>query len=56
MLLFNEANSNLGLVEKPLKGRRYTWSNMQDSPLVQRLDWFFSSVSWSTTFPNTMAL
>jgi hypothetical protein len=56
MLLFNEAISNLGLVDIPLKGRKYTWSNMQDSPPLQRLDWFFSSVSWSTTFPKTMAL
>jgi hypothetical protein len=56
MLLFNEEISNLGLVDIPLKGRKYTLSNMQDSPLLQRLDWFFTSVAWSTTFPNTMAL
>jgi exonuclease III len=56
MLLFNEVISNLGLVDIPLKGRKYTWSNMRDSPLLQRLDWFFTSVAWSTTFPNTMAL
>jgi hypothetical protein len=41
MLLFNEAISNLGLVDIPLKGIKYTWSNMQDSPLFQRLDCFF---------------
>jgi hypothetical protein len=41
MLLFNEAISNLGLVELPLKGRKYTWSNMQKTPLLERLDWFF---------------
>jgi hypothetical protein len=41
MLIFNEAISNAGLVEIPLKGRRFTWSNMQDTPLLQRLDWFF---------------
>jgi hypothetical protein len=55
MLLFNEAISNLGLVDIPLKGRKFTWSNMQNSPLLQRLDWFFSSVAWTTSFPNTMA-
>jgi hypothetical protein len=38
MLLFNEAISNLGLVDIPLKGRKFTWSNMQNSPLLQRLD------------------
>jgi hypothetical protein len=38
MLLFNEAISNLGLVELPLKGRKFTWSNMQQDPLIERLD------------------
>jgi exonuclease III len=38
MLLFNEAISNLGLVELPLKGRKFTWSNMQQDPLLERLD------------------
>jgi hypothetical protein len=41
MILFNEAISNLGLVELPLKGRKYTWSNMQQTPLLEKLDWFF---------------
>jgi hypothetical protein len=56
MILFNEAINNLGLVDIPLKGRKFTWSNMQDSPLLQRLDWFFTFLAWSTTFPNTIAL
>jgi exonuclease III len=43
MLLFNEAISKLGLVELPLKGKRFTWSNKQLSPLLERLDWFFTS-------------
>jgi hypothetical protein len=28
-------------VELPLKGRAYTWSNMQENPLLEQLDWFF---------------
>jgi hypothetical protein len=43
--LFNEAISALGLVELPLKGKCYTWSNKQHPPLLERLDWFFTSVS-----------
>ena len=43
MLLFNEAINNLGLVELPLKGRQFTWSNMQERPLLEKLDWFFES-------------
>lgn len=41
MLLFNEAISALGLVELSLKGQRYTWTNKQHPPLLQRSDWFF---------------
>lgn len=33
MLLFNEAISSLGLIEIPMKGKRYTWTNKQLSPL-----------------------
>ena len=56
MLLFNEAISNLGLIELPLKGRQYTWSNMQQNPLLEKLDWFFISPSWNTSYPASMAL
>jgi hypothetical protein len=38
MLMFNDAISKLGLVELPLKGRKYTWSNMQRDPLLEKLD------------------
>jgi hypothetical protein len=55
MLLFNGTISHLGLVDIPLKGRKYTWSNMQHTPLLQRLDWFFSSLAWTQAFPNTIA-
>ena len=55
MYLFNEAIIALGLVELPLKGRRFTWSNKQLSPLLERLDWFFTSALWTVTYPNTLA-
>jgi hypothetical protein len=45
MYLFNEDISKLGIVEIPLKGQRFTWSNKQFPPLLERLDWFFTSVS-----------
>ena len=53
MLIFNEAISNLGLIELPLKGRKFTWSNMQQEPLLERLDWFFTSESWTISYPAT---
>lgn len=41
MFLFNEAISAPRLVELPLHGRKYTWTNKQHPPLLERLDWFF---------------
>lgn len=53
MLLFNGAISALGLVEFPLKGQRFTWTNKQCPPLLKRLDWFFTSATWTISYPNT---
>jgi len=44
-LIFNDAIGQLGLVEVPLKGRSYTWSNMQINPLLEQLDWFFNPLT-----------
>lgn len=55
MFLFNEAISSLGLVEIPLKGGKYTWSNKQENLLLQRLDWFFTNSNLVTTYPSTTA-
>lgn len=54
MSKFNEAINALGLVDIPLKGRKLTWSNMQEIPLLEKLDWFFSSESWTLSYPNTL--
>jgi exonuclease III len=48
MFIFNEIIGHLGLLELPLKGRSFTWSNMQSVPLLERLDWFFTSVNWGS--------
>lgn len=40
MMVFNDIIHHLGLTELPIKGRSYTWSNMQEQPLMQQLDWF----------------
>jgi hypothetical protein len=50
--MFNDAISKLGLVELPLKGRKYTWSNMQRDPLLEKLDWVFTSSSWTISYPS----
>jgi hypothetical protein len=28
---------------------------MQDTPLLEKLDWIFTSSAWTTTYPNTIA-
>jgi exonuclease III len=54
MMIFNDIIGHLGMIELPLKGRSYTWSNMQQIPLLEQLDWFFTSPNWTTAYPNTM--
>jgi hypothetical protein len=56
MFLFNEIIGHLGLLELPLKGRRFTWSNMQAQPLLEQLDWFFTSAEWISSYPNTTVM
>jgi hypothetical protein len=55
MMAFNSAISTLDLIEVPLRGQSYTWSNKQTNPLLERLDWFFISNAWSLEFPATSA-
>jgi exonuclease III len=55
MMNFSSAIQALDLEEIPLKGRNFTWSNMQDDPLLEKLDWIFTSADWTSDFPNTMA-
>jgi len=51
--LFNEAISDLDLIDIPFSGRNFSWSNMQDDPLLVKLDWVFTSASWTLSFPAT---
>lgn len=53
MFMFNDAISALGWNEIVLQGRKYTWSNMQPSNLLQKIDWVFSSNAWTLKFPDT---
>lgn len=55
-LIFNDAIGHLGLIELPIKGQAFTWSNMQSDPLLEQLDWFFTSPNWTLEYPNTEVL
>src|SRR4051812_19526248 len=54
MFTFNDIIRAQNLIELPVKGRAYTWSNMQLDPLLEQLDWFFTSLHWTTVFPKTL--
>src|SRR4051812_15771519 len=56
MFIFNEIIGHLGLLELPLKGTRFTLSNMQDDPLLEQLDWFFTSSNWISVYPASQVL
>jgi endonuclease/exonuclease/phosphatase family metal-dependent hydrolase len=56
IIIFNEVISNLGLQEIPLKGRNFTWSNMQQNPLLEQIDWCFTSINWISDYPNTLLI
>lgn len=53
MLLFNDLIQHLDLVDIAFEGRQYTWSNMQPDPLLEKLDWVFTSSSWTLSYPAT---
>jgi hypothetical protein len=39
MLSFNDIIRESNLGELPVKERKYTWSNMQEDPLLEQPDW-----------------
>ena len=54
MITFNDFIRAQALIELPIKGREYTWSNMQTDPLLEQIDWFFTSNNWTSSYPNTV--
>ena len=54
MNTFNDLIRSQCLIELPIKGRMFTWSNMQQDPLLEQLDWFFTSTNWTASYPKTM--
>ena len=56
MITFNDFIHSQQLIELPIKGRQYTWSNMQDNPLLEQLDWFFTSANWISIYPMSQVL
>jgi hypothetical protein len=53
MMLFNDIIRHLELAVINFHGRSFTWSNMQPYPLLEKLDWVFTSSSWALSYPDT---
>jgi hypothetical protein len=54
MFTFNDIIRKQNLIELPVKGCMYAWSNMQQDPLLEQLDWFLTSLHWTNVYPKTM--
>lgn len=52
MFLFNSTISHMGLSKITLQGKKYTQSNMQQPPLLEKLDWVFTNNNWTLSFPE----
>jgi len=46
--------NELELKDLPLLGRKFTWSNQQDSPTLVKLDRVLCSADWEQLFPNCL--
>jgi exonuclease III len=47
---FRRLVNELSLIDLPLQGRRFTWSNARENVIFVRLDRFLVSQLWNTTF------
>lgn len=52
MLRFRRTLNAMEVKEISLIGKRYTWSNQQDTPTLTRIDRTFCTPSWEQTFSN----
>jgi len=51
---FGHLINDLKLKDLPLAGRKYTWSNQQDSPTLIKLDRVLCSMDWEQLFSNCL--
>jgi len=49
---FRKLINDLALKELPLHGRKFTWSDQQDSPTLVKLDRVLCTIDWEDIFPN----
>jgi hypothetical protein len=51
---FRRLINDLGIKELALHGRKFTWSNRQDTPTLVKLGRMFCSPEWEQLFPNCL--
>jgi hypothetical protein len=56
MMLFNDLILHLDLIDISFQGRNFSWSNMQYNALLEKLNWLFTSTSWTLSFPSTKVM
>lgn len=56
MLLFSDLINHLNFVDIAFEGMEFAWNNMQDNPLLQKLDQVFTSSSWTLQYPHTIVI
>ncbi|PNT74395.1 hypothetical protein BRADI_1g14005v3, partial [Brachypodium distachyon] len=52
-LRFNNWLHDMQVQELPLLDRNYTWSNMQSTPILTRIDRVFFNTDWDLALPNS---
>lgn len=52
-LLFNDLIKGFALIDLPMANQSFTWSNLQKSPTLAKLDRFLISTEWDLDFPLT---
>ena len=52
--IFNSIINSFGLIDLHLSGGKYTWSNNQSPPTLERLDRLLMDKSWENLFPSVV--
>ncbi|OAY70623.1 hypothetical protein ACMD2_27059, partial [Ananas comosus] len=50
--MFSDLIRDLAAIDLPLANQSFTWSNMQQSPTLAKLDRFLVSTEWDLSFPH----
>ena len=51
---FSKFIFSLGLMDTPLEGGKFTWSNNRESPAMSRIDRFLYSDDWEDRYPTVV--